>query len=172
MTVTAPPLDLPGAALDAQIATVQALVTANAYPRLLYSRQQLLNQLQVAAVEHYMVTFWLDPTVILAAYQPLAQDKVGQTLKARVAFLQALVNSPPTMPAGNVEGFGGSGWTTILQNYQTALYAAQVSLVEQIMNFPGATTAATMLANLTGAQTRPFEYVFSSIGHDESSTTG
>lgn len=167
MTVVAPPLDIPGGLLDARIAVVQAIVNANTNPRTLYYHQQLLGQLQVRAVDHYMVTFWLDPVVILGTYQPPSWDKDGQLQKTRVAFLQALVNNPPAMPAGNADGFGASGWTTVLQNYQTALYAAQVSLVERIMDLPGGTPAATMLANLTGFQSRPFEYVFSSVGNTE-----
>lgn len=164
MTVTAPPLDTAGAALDAQIAVVQALVNANKNPAVLAANKQLLNQLQVEAVDHYMVTFWLDPTVILATYQPLATDKIGQSLLARVVFLQNLVNNAPTMPTGNADGYGAAGWTTVLQNYQSQLYAAQVALVERLMDCPGSTSAATMLANLTGFQTRPYDYVFSSVG--------
>jgi hypothetical protein len=167
VTVIAPAADLPGALLDARIATVQAIVNAAVNKKTLDAQIQLLNQLQVAAVDHYMVTGWLNAATILASYQPLTQDKAGQTLKARVAFLQGLVNNPPIMPAGNHDGFGDSGIVTILQNFQQQLYAAQTSLVEQIMNFPGGTSAATMLANLTGSQSFTFQYVFSGVGFSD-----
>lgn len=164
MSVTAPSTDTAGAALDAQIAVVQALVTANANTVRLYSYQQQLNQLQVAAVDHYMVTGWLNAATILATYQPRASDAVGQAIVARVAALQALVNNPPTMPPGNANGYGSAGWTTIANAYQQMLYAKQIELVEHIMNTPGGTTAATMLAALTGSQSFAFEYVFNSVG--------
>lgn len=164
MAVIAPPQDLAGAALDAQIATVQALVTANRNPLIEYQLQQLLNQLQVQAVDHYMVTGWLNAAAILVTYTAPAWDKVGGTLTARVAFLQNLVNNAPQPPAGNANGYGGAGWVTVAQNYQQQLYAAQISLVEHIMDVPGGTSAATMLANLTGVQSFPYEYVFNSVG--------
>ena len=85
MTVTAPPADIPGAALDAQIAVVQALVTANKNPLVLYQNQQLLNSLQMQAVDHYMSTFWLAADVILASYSPPAWDKTGVRLLTRIA---------------------------------------------------------------------------------------
>lgn len=159
MTVTAPSLDTQGALLDAQIATVQALVTANFNPRVLYALQQQLNALQVQAVDHYMVTGWLNAGTILAAYTPPNWDKVGQGMKTRVAFLQALTANAPAMPAGN------DGWTSLAVSYGELLYAKQIELVEHIMDFPGATSAATMLAALTGFQSFAFEYVFSSVGH-------
>jgi len=165
VTVTAPSADVYGAALDAQIATVQALVAATSPGKAAYPQYvALLNRLQVAAVDHYMVTGWLNAATILASYSSPSWDKTGTVMTARVAFLQNLVNNPPAMPTGNANGFGDSGWTTILQNYQTQLYAAQTSLVEHIMDLPGGTSAATMLANLTGSQSFTFEYVFSSVG--------
>lgn len=168
MTVTAPSTDVYGAALDAQIATVQALVNANKNPLTLYQLQQQLNQLQVGAVDHYMVTGWLNAASILTTYSPPTWDKVGQALQTRVAFLQNLVNTAPAPPPGNANGYGGAGWVTVLQNYQQQLYAAQIALVERIMDVPGGTSAATMLATLTGVQTEPggvpFNYVFNSVG--------
>jgi hypothetical protein len=168
MAVTAPTTDPAGAALDAQIAALQALVTANANPRVLYQLQQALNIAQVVAVEHYMVTGWLNAAAILAVYTPPAWDTHGQNVLTRVAFLQNLYNNAPAMPVGNANGYGSSGWTTIASAYAQMLYAKQIELVEWIMNLPGGTTAATMLANLTGAQTAPagipFEYVFNSVG--------
>lgn len=170
MTVTAPSTDSAGAALDAQIAVVQALVVANVNTVRLYGYQQQLNLLQVAAVDHYMVTGWLNAAVILATYQPPASDSVGRTIAARVAALQALVNNAPVMPPGNASGYGSSGWTTIAAAYQQLLYAKQIELVEHIMNTPGETTAATMLATLTGSQSSPFEYVFNSVGFTDAWT--
>lgn len=164
MTVVAPSTDLAGAALDAQIAVVQTLVAANANTVRLYGYQQQLNQLQVAAVDHYMVTGWLNAATILATFQPPTSDSVGRAIVARVAALQALVNSAPAMPPGNANGYGSSGWTTIAAAYQQMLYAKQIELVEHIMNTPGETTAATMLATLTGSQSFAFEYVFNSVG--------
>lgn len=164
MSVIAPPQDVPGAAIDAAIAVVQALVTANRNPAVLAQNQQLLNQLQVGAVDHYMVTGWLNAATILQTYQPPSWDRAGQALAARVTFLQNLFNNAPAMPPGNVDGYGGSGWVTIAQNYQQQLYAAQIALVEHIMDLPGGTSAATMLANLTGFQSFPFEYHFTSVG--------
>ncbi len=57
-----------------------------------------------------------------------------------------------------------------VQVYQFALglaqklYAKQIELVEHIMDLPGGTSAATMLANLTGFQSFVFEYTFTSVG--------
>lgn len=164
LAVRAPPPDLPGALLDAQIAVAQVLVVTNNNPRTQYYYQQQLNQLQVEAVDHYMVTGWLNAATVLATFQPPSWDNAGQTLKARVAFLQALVNNPPVMPTGNHDGFGDSGWTTVLQNYQAALYAAQIALVEHIMDVPGGTSAATILCSFNGSQSFVFEYAFSSVG--------
>ncbi|MDE2096983.1 MAG: hypothetical protein KGL39_07040 [Patescibacteria group bacterium] len=165
MTVVAPSQDTAGIALQAQVATQQALVnttssSAAVYPA--YAAQ--LNLLQVELVEHFMVTGWLNAATILATYQPPAWDKVGQTLAARVAALQTLVNNAPAAPAGNADGYGAGGIVWILQNYQQQLYAAQIALVERIMDVPGGTSAATMLANLTGSQSFTFEYTFTSIG--------
>lgn len=164
MTVTAPPPDVPGAALDRQIATVLALITAGNNPRTLYGLQQQLNALQVQAVDHYMVTGWLNAATILQTFTAPPWDRPGQTIKARVAFLQNLFNNAPTSPPGNANGYGASGWVTVAQNYQQALYAKQIELVEHIMSLPGGTTAATMLSNLTGSQSFPFEYSFTSVG--------
>lgn len=177
MAVTAPAADIYGAQIDAAIAAVQALVTANANPAVLAQLQLQLNQLQVEAVDHYMVTGWLNAgSNVLATYSAPSWDKVGQTLTARVAFLQNLVNNPPVMPPGNADGYGDSGWTTIASNYEQQLYAAQISLVEHIMDLPGGTSAATMLANLTGVQTAPagipFNYVFSSVGYTDETIDG
>lgn len=167
MTVVAPSTDPAGTTLDAQITTVQTLVTANANAVRLYAYQQQLNQLQVAAVDHYMVTGWLNAATILATYQPATWDRPGQTIAARVAALQALVNNPPVMPPGDAGGYGGSGWTTIAAAYQQMLYAKQIELVEHLMNTPGGIPAATMLAVLTGSQSFPFEYVFNSVGYTD-----
>jgi len=164
MAVTAPPADTAGAALDAQIATVQALVTANANPAVLAQNVLLLNQLQVEAVDHYMVTGWLNAATILATYSAPAWDRVGQALAQRVAFLTTLVANAPAPPPGNADGYGAAGWVTVAQNYSQALYAAQIALVEHLMDLPGGTSAATMLANLTGSQSFPYEYAFNSVG--------
>lgn len=164
MAVVAPSTDPAGAAIDASIAAAQALVNAARNPLVLAQYVAQLNQLQVEAVDHYMVTGWLNAATILQSYQPPAWDRTGQTLVARVAFLQGLVNNPPVPPPGNADGYGASGWVTVLQNYQQALYAAQIVLVEHIMDLPGGTAAATMLANLTGVQSFVFEYVFDSVG--------
>ena len=165
MSVVAPPQDIYGAQIDAAIATMQALVNATSTSAAVYPQYvQLLNQLQIQAVDHYMVTGWLSAVVILGTYQPAKRDTVGQTLLARVNFLQNLFNNAPAPPPGNSEGYGGSGWVTVAQNYATALYAAQVSLVERIMDCPGATSAATILSTMTGFQQQPFEYKFNSTG--------
>lgn len=169
MTVVAPTVDTAGAALDAQIATVQALVNATSPSAAVYPEYvQQLNQLQVAAVDHYMVTGWLNAATILQTYQPPSWDKVGQTIAARVTSLQNLFNNAPAMPPGNANGYGASGWTTIASAFAQALYAKQIELVEHIMDLPGGTSAATMLANLTGTQTAPagitFNYKFNSVG--------
>lgn len=158
MAVVAPSTDPPGAALMAQVAVAQSLVTANANPPVLYQNQQLLNMLQVEAVDHFMATGWLNAAYILQNYTPPAWDSTGQTILARVAFLQALVNNaPPPNP-------GAFDFTSVAASYAVLLYAKQVELVEHIMNFPGGTPAATMLANLTGFQSFPFEYTFNSVG--------
>jgi hypothetical protein len=169
MAVTAPSADTYGAQIDAQIAVLQALVNANKNPAIEYRLQQELNRWQVLAVDHYMVTGWLNAgSNILAAYSAPKWDAVGQALTARVAYLQNLYNNAPAPLPGNANGYGSSGWVTVAQNYLQQLYAAQVSLVEHIMDLPGGTSAATMLANLTGAQTDPagipYAYAFSSVG--------
>lgn len=169
MAVTAPAIDKYGAAIDAQIAVLQALVNANANPLVQAQLELQLNQWQVEAVDHYMVTGWLNAgSNVLATYSAPSWDAVGQALTARVAFLQNLYNNAPAMPPGNAEGYGSAGWTTVAANYLQQLYAAQVSLVEHIMDLPGGTSAATMLANLTGVQTNPagipYQYVFNSVG--------
>jgi hypothetical protein len=158
MSVVAPPLDKDGAALDAQIATIQALVNSNANLLTRYQQTQYLNLLQVEAVDHYMVTGWLNAATILATYSAPSWDKLGQALTARVAFLQNLVNTAPlNNPTNPITA-------NPLSNYQQQLYAAQISLVERIMDVPGGTPAATILAAMTGFQSFTFEYVFSSIG--------
>jgi len=164
MAVVAPSTDPAGAAIDAQVATIQGLITSARNPAVLAQYQQYLNQVQVEAVDHYMVTGWLNAAAILAAYPAPAWDSVGAALTARVAFLQNLVNNAPAAPPGNADGYGGAGWVTVAQNYQQQLYAAQIVLVEHIMSLPGGTTAATILANLTGSQSFPFEYSFNSVG--------
>lgn len=158
MSVTAPPLDAGGAALDAQIATVQALVNANLNPLTLFQLQQYLNQLQVEAVDHYMVTGWLNAATILATYSAPPWDSIGQALAARVASLQNLVNNAPPVNPTN------PATANPIANYQIQLYQAQIQLVERIMDVPGGTSAATMLANFTGFQSFTFEYVFTSVG--------
>lgn len=181
MTITAPPPDIAGAALDTDIATVQALITGGLVSftadstlitadELLtvdyfvaarndffqYSYQQLLNHLQVEAVDHYMVTGWCSADRILQTFAP-PTDPITQTLAARVADLAALVANAPAALPGNAAGYGSAGWTTVLQNYQQQLYAAQISLVERMMDV-AAPTAASILATMTGVQSFPFEY--------------
>lgn len=167
MTVTAPPVDTAGAALDAQIATVQALVTATSPAKAVYPQYAaLLTLLQTAAVDHYMVTGWLNAATILATYSPPPWDKVGQAIKTRIAGLTTLLATATAagMPPGNVEGYGGAGWVTVAQNYAQKLYAKQIEQVEHIMTLPGGTSAATILATLTGFQSFPYAYTFSSVG--------
>lgn len=166
MTVVAPTVDIYGAQIDAAIAAVQTLVNATSTSAAVYPQYvQQLNFLQMQAVDHYMVTGWLSAVVILTTYQPATRDKTGQTLLARVVFLQNLFNNAPPPPLGNSEGYGGAGWVTVAQNYAVALYAAQITLVEHLMRTTVyGTPAATMLANLTGFQSFPFEYVFNSVG--------
>lgn len=168
MTVTAPSVDAPGKAIDAAIATAQALVTANTNPLVQAQLEQELNRRQVAAVEHYMVTGWLSPgSNILAAYSAPAWDPIAQKLASRVAALQSSYDNAPAMPPGNANGYGSDGWTTVKANYLQQLYQAQIQLVERLMDI-GQPTAATMLANLTGVQTAPagipFEYAFVGVG--------
>jgi hypothetical protein len=166
MTVLAPRPDTAGAALDAQIATVQALVTANANPVVLPRLQAFLNQLQVEAVDHYMVTGWLNAAVILAAYPAPAWDRLGQAIASRVADLQSFYNNAPAPLPGNANGYGSAGWVTVAQNYAQQLYQAQIQLVEHLMDI-GQPTAATMLANLTGSQSFTYEYAFTGVGFTE-----
>lgn len=164
MTVTAPSQDTAGAALDAQIATVQALVSAARNPAVLAQHVALLNRLQVEAVGHYMVTGWLNAATVLATYSAPKADKDGQRIATRVAFLQNLFSNAPAPPPGNAFGYGGAGWVTVAQNYAAALYAKQIELVEHLMDVPGGTSAAAILATLTGFQSFPFEYSFTSVG--------
>lgn len=167
MTVIAPPADTSGAALDAQIATVQALVTATNPGKAVYPQYlALLTRLQVEAVDHYMVTGWLNAATILATYTAPPWDKVGQAITARVAFLTTLLANATAagMPPGNADGYGGAGWVTVAQNFTQKLYAKQIELVEHLMALPGGTSAATMLSALTGFQSFPFEYSFTSVG--------
>jgi hypothetical protein len=179
VAVTAPPVDKPGAALDASIATLQALVTANRNPSVETQLQQMLNNLQVGAVIHYMVTGWLNAgSNILAVYGPPSWDVVGQKILKRVGELTVIQANAVTagMPPGNADGYGGSGWTTIASAYAQQLYAKQMELVQHIMDVPGGTSAALMLANLTGVQTNPagipFEYSFSSVGFTDADNEG
>lgn len=170
MTVTAPSTDPAGAAIDAQIAVLQALVTGNANPRVEYQLTQELNKWQVEAVDHYMVTGWLNAATILATFSAPAWDKPGQSIAARVVALQTLYTNQLAipMPVGNANGYGDSGWTTIAAAYAQMLYAKQIELVEHIMALPGGTSAATILATMTGVQTNPagipYQYVFDSVG--------
>ena len=168
--VIAPTTDPQGALIDAQIATLQALVTANKNPRVLYTLQQELNKWQVEAVDHYMVTGWLNAASILALYSAPSWDAVGQNITTRINGLTTLYTNAVAagMPAGDANGYGSAGWTTIASAFAQQLYAKQIELVEHIMNLPGGTSAATILANMTGTQTQPagiaFEYVFNSVG--------
>ncbi len=166
MAVTAPSQDTAGAALDAQIATVQALVTAGDNPAMQPDLALQLNRLQVQAVDHYMVTGWLNAATILATYSAPGWDTVGQAQAARVAALQALVNNVGPMPAGNAAGYGSSGWTTVKSNYQQQLYAAQIGLVEHLMDI-AAPTAAAILSSMTGTQSFTFEYSFTGVGYSD-----
>jgi len=167
MAVTAPSQDTAGAAIEAAIAAVQALVTANTNPAVLAQLQGQLNALQVQAVDHYMVTGWLNAATILAAYPAPGWDKTGQALSARVADLQGFFDNAPAMPAGNADGYGSSGWTTIASNYAQQLYQAQIQLVEHLVDI-GQPTAATILSAMSGVQTAPagitFEYSFVGVG--------
>lgn len=177
MAVTAPSTDVYGAQIDAQIAVLQALVTAAKNPPVEARLTQELNSWQVRAVEHYMITGWLNAgSNVLVAYSAPAWDSVGKVITARVAFLQNLYNNAPAMPVGNTNGYGDSGWTTIASAYAQMLYAKQIELVEHIMALPGGTPAATMLANLTGVQTAPagitYNYVFSSVGFTDADIDG
>jgi hypothetical protein len=179
MAVTAPPLDIAGAALDAQIATVQALVTGNKNPLIETQLIQQLNSLQVNAVIHYMVTGWLNAgSNILVVYSPPSWDVQGQKYLKRITGLTTLYNNAVTagMPVGNAAGYGGSGWTTIASAFAQQLYAEQTKLVMHLMTLPGGTLAATMLANLTGVQTAPagitFNYSFSSVGFTDADNEG
>lgn len=168
MAVVAPSTDKYGAQIDAQIAVYQALVNANRNPLIEYQLQQELNLWQVQAVAHYMVTGWLNAASILLVYSAPSWDGIGQTITRRVAFLQNLYTNAPAMPVGNAGGYGDSGWTTLAAAYAQLLYAKQIELVNRIMDVPGGTPAATMLANLTGVQTAPagipYAYSFSSVG--------
>lgn len=178
MSVTAPPLDKPGTLIDAQIAQVQQLVNANKNPLVLYQLQQELNALQVQAVNHYMVTGWLNAGTILQTYTPPSWDVPGQAILARVASLTATYNKAVAtpMPPGNVDGYGGSGWTSLAAQYLQTLYAKQMELVQHLMDLPGGTSAATMLANLTGFQTDPggvpYAYFFQSVGFTDQDIEG
>lgn len=178
MSVVAPAADVYGAQIDADIATLQALVNETSTASIVHPDYAArLNQRQIDAVRRYMETGWLNAgSNILATYSAASTDAVGQTLTARVAFLQNLYDNAPAMPPGNVEGYGDSGWTTVASNYAQQLYAAQTALVEHLMALPGGTTAATMLANLTGVQTDPagipYSYVFSSVGYTDESIDG
>lgn len=168
MAVTAPSQDAPGAAIDAAIAVAQALVTANANPLVEAQLKAQLNQLQVEAVDHYMVTGWLNAgSNVLAAYSAPSWDPVSAALAARVTALQSSYDNAPAMPAGNANGYGSDGWTTVKANYLQQLYQAQIQLVERLMDI-GQPTAAAILANLTGAQTAPagitFQYSFTGVG--------
>lgn len=168
MTVTAPSADTPGKAIDAAIAVAQALVTANANPLVEAQLKAELNQRQVEAVDHYMVTGWLNAgSNVLATYSAPAWDPIAQQLSARVAALQNSYDNAPAMPPGNANGYGSDGWTTVKANYLQQLYQAQIQLVERLMDI-GQPTAATMLANLTGVQTAPagitFQYNFTGVG--------
>jgi hypothetical protein len=172
MAVTAPSADTAGAAIDAQIAVLQALVNSTSASAAVYPRYQLeLNQWQVRAVMHYMVTGWVNAAAILALYSAPTWDAAGQALAARVQWLQNLYNNAPAMPPGNAGGYGGSGWTTIASAFAQMLYSKQMELVEHIMDLPGGTSAATILANMTGSQTAPagitFDYTFESVGYDD-----
>lgn len=171
MAVVAPSQDTAGAALDAQIRTVNQLIeNTSASSPVRASYLQLLNTLQVEAVDHYMVTGWLNAATILATYTAPAWDKVGQGLTARVIALQVLYNTAlvTPMPVGNANGYGDSGWTTLAASYLQTLYAKQIELVEHIIDVPGGTSAATILAAMTGVQTDPggvpYQYVFDSVG--------
>lgn len=158
MAVVAPPLDTGGIVLDAQIAVVQGIVNANRNLQTLYQAQQLLGQLQVEAVDHYMITGWLNAATILATYSAPSWDRVGQVLTARVASLQTLVNNAPAVNPNNPPT------ANPVVNYAIQLYQAQMELVNRIIDVPGGTSAATILAAMTGFQSFTFEYVFSSVG--------
>lgn len=168
MAVTAPTTDIYGAQIDATIAASQALVNRTSKSAPVYPQYLLeLNQLQVQAVDHYMVTGWLNAATILAAYSPPASDAEGAKMLSKIAFLKNLIATAPPMPPGNANGYGGAGWTTVTAAYSQFLYAKQIELVERIMNLPSGTSAATMLASLTGVQSFPFEYAFVGVGFDE-----
>ena len=162
-TVIAPPQDTGGLQLQAAVVAAQN-ATLIASPFTLISQCALVNQLQVEVVDHFMATGWLNAAAILALYQPPSGDRVGQALAARVAFLQNLYDNAPAPLPGNASGYGSSGWVTVAQNYQQQLYAAQITLVEHIMDVPGGTPASTILGTMTGFQSFPFEYVFNSVG--------
>lgn len=96
MPVTAPPGDTVGAALLAQIAALQAVVTANANPRATSALAQQLVLLQTEAVDRFMTT------------SPTVTD--GSSLGPAIPPLLALQYLPTViggLPLSPIADFGG-----------------------------------------------------------------
>ena len=68
-----PPTDAGGAALDARVANLTALLAATSAPGQQSFLQQALYSAQVESVDHYMATSWLSPAAILGGVKVIDQ---------------------------------------------------------------------------------------------------
>src|ERR1700676_5361350 len=136
--ITAPAGDTGGATLDAQIAHVQALVSSGANLGTLPQMQQILAELQVTAIDHYMTTVptanngtpigpTLPPLLVLNYLGrlyggiPLARyaDVAGNALDAQIGKVSALI-------AANAN-------PVVLSQLQQTLTDLQMQMVDRYM---------------------------------------
>ena len=165
MTVSAPTTDLPGAALLAGIAAVQALVTTNASPAAQSAQVQQLNALQTEAVDHFMATYWVSADSILAVLPPATTGYCGahisdalNQIAARAEKVAVIVaRGLPVSPVGN-EAPQYSVAYPLTQVPDTYWYQLQLQLVDFCMA-NAVLPASLILSTLVGAQTYPFNYI-------------
>ena len=172
LSVVAPAADTGGTALLADIVAIQTLignsiansVNAAAIPQY----QNVLNDLEMQAVDHFMATYWVSADSILAALPPPTNNKFAAFItsalaqiaarKAAVAALVAL--GTPVSTVGNEAPQYSTAYPPPISGYpltgpDTFWYQLQVELVDFCMA-NGVLTAAQILSTLVGAQTYPF----------------
>lgn len=182
MTVAASPADVPpqgyntglgrGAQLLADIASIQALVTAAANPAVQAALVDRLNRLQIEAVDWFMMSFWVAADQILAEMatgsndmrvMPAAGDAwvIGQlsAISARQATVDALVAAgTPALPANGTQytkAYPPPNSAYPLTEPDVLLYQLQTQLVDYYMA-KAYLPASLILSHMTGTQTYPF----------------
>lgn len=176
MTVVASPADVPpqgystglgkGAALLAEIAAIQAMVTAAANPRTAPALAARLNMLQMEAVDYFMGSYWVSADSILTTMTasmilPKAGDRHVTAALADIAARAAQVvillaaGTPIVNPLQYSRAYPPSNSGYPLTGPDVYLYGLQTQLVDYCM-LKAILPAALILSTMTGAQTYPW----------------